>query len=143
MSSVSESAVQRYVENVMLLDGRKFDLRTCVLVAALDPNIALSRDGYARVSLGENAPGNYSDMPKHLTNLAQRKTSQGTSYEALKDSGQVSFETLDRALRGARPDVDDPLRVVRCSVGQAVVTVVLANTHIWAKHHNQELLERL
>jgi hypothetical protein len=43
--------IQKYIENVALVNNKKFDLRCFLLVANSYPYVTLFREGYARVSL--------------------------------------------------------------------------------------------
>jgi len=49
--------VQKYVEDPMLIGGRKFVMRSFVLIARCDPMLAFYNDGYARLALEAYTPG--------------------------------------------------------------------------------------
>lgn len=49
--------IQKYIENPLLVDKRKFDIRCFVLVASTSPFLVFYADGYARLSLKEYNPG--------------------------------------------------------------------------------------
>ena len=61
-----EKIVQDYIENLCLLEGRKFDVRAFVLIANTQPYILFYRDGYLRVSL--KAYDRKASYEAHLTN---------------------------------------------------------------------------
>ena len=48
----NELLIQRYVKNIMLYNGRKFDLRIYWAILSVDPLIVVYHDGTLRVSLG-------------------------------------------------------------------------------------------
>ena len=69
--------VQRYIDNPLLIDNLKFDLRIYVLLLGIDPlRIYMYKDGIARFSTEEYEPpkkGNMTNMFIHLTNYSINK----------------------------------------------------------------------
>uniref|UniRef100_A0A7S3I8V1 Uncharacterized protein n=1 Tax=Fabrea salina TaxID=342563 RepID=A0A7S3I8V1_9CILI len=59
---------QRYIKNPMLIHNRKFDFRTYLVIANMDPLIVLYHDGFIRMSMSEYDPHS-GDRSTHLTNL--------------------------------------------------------------------------
>jgi len=59
---------QRYIKNPMLIHNRKFDFRTYLVIANMDPLIVLYHDGFIRMSMNEYDL-NSNDKSTHLTNL--------------------------------------------------------------------------
>ena len=45
--------IQKYIENPLLVQGRKFDFRIYALWASLDPLIVFYHDGFTRMSFNE------------------------------------------------------------------------------------------
>ncbi|XP_078467394.1 inactive polyglycylase TTLL10 [Lampetra planeri] len=74
--------VQRYVTNPLLLDGRKFDVRSYMLIASAAPPIVLFRHGYARLSCQSYSPES-NDLTAHLTNQYMQKKSP--VYQEVKE----------------------------------------------------------
>ena len=64
--------IQDYVQNPLLINGRKFDFRFYVLIASTNPMIAYYHDGLLRVSL-ESYDEEGGDKRSLLTNLALSK----------------------------------------------------------------------
>lgn len=69
--------VQRYIDNPLLVEGYKFDLRVYVLIGSIDPlRIYIYHDGLARFAteLYESATrNNFRSTYQHLTNYAINK----------------------------------------------------------------------
>lgn len=57
----------RYVQNPLLLDGKKFDVRSYMLIACAMPYMVFFGHGYARLTISLYNP-NSSDLSGHLTN---------------------------------------------------------------------------
>ena len=48
---LKEIVVQKYVENPLLVENRKFDLRVYMIVQCMKPYLVLYHPGYVRMSL--------------------------------------------------------------------------------------------
>ena len=59
--------VQKYIEQPLLLDGRKFDIRSWVLISP-DRSIYVARNGVLRTASTRYTKDNYDDDLAHLTN---------------------------------------------------------------------------
>ncbi|KAJ8780586.1 hypothetical protein J1605_000629 [Eschrichtius robustus] len=84
--------VQRYIQNPLLLDGKKFDVRSYLLIACAMPYMVFFGHGYARLTLGLYDPHS-SDLGGHLTNQFMQKKSP--LYLLLKDDTVWSMEHLN------------------------------------------------
>lgn len=88
--------VQRYLQNPLLLDGFKFDLRVYLLVTSLDPpQIFIFSDGLVRLSTQSYEAPNAENLQKrcmHLTNYAVNKKSK--QYEISEEDGTGSKRHL-------------------------------------------------
>uniref|UniRef100_G1QGK5 Tubulin--tyrosine ligase-like protein 10 n=1 Tax=Nomascus leucogenys TaxID=61853 RepID=G1QGK5_NOMLE len=85
--------VQRYIQNPLLLDGRKFDVRSYLLIACTTPYMIFFGHGYARLTLSLYDPHS-SDLSGHLTNQFMQKKSP--LYMLLKEGTVWSMERLNR-----------------------------------------------
>jgi ribosomal protein S18 len=109
--------MQQYVNNPLLLHGRKFDFRMYMLVASTNPLIAYYHDGYMRVSLA-NYDKNSEDLFAHLTNAhvseqameeaKKHGTWRNKTYEELTAMQYGDFNTLGEFLveTGRIPSMD-------------------------------------
>ena len=84
--------VQRYVQNPLLLDGRKIDLRLYVLVVSFQPlEVYIHSLGFARVAskFYSTDPSSMSDIMAHLTNTSIQRFSDsaGSIQEKFEENG--------------------------------------------------------
>lgn len=71
---------QRYIGNVLLLDGRKSELRIYWLIASLDPLLVLIyHEGTARLTTRAYKFGDFDDPLIHITNTYQQKKHGGVT----------------------------------------------------------------
>ncbi|XP_042807055.1 inactive polyglycylase TTLL10 isoform X6 [Panthera leo] len=85
--------VQRYIQNPLLLDGKKFDVRSYLLIACATPYMVFFGHGYARLTLSLYDPHS-SDLSGHLTNQFMQKKSP--LYMLLKEDTVWSMDHLNR-----------------------------------------------
>ncbi|XP_022370503.1 inactive polyglycylase TTLL10 [Enhydra lutris kenyoni] len=85
--------VQRYIQNPLLLDGKKFDVRSYLLIACAMPYMVFFCHGYARLTLSLYDPHS-SDLSGHLTNQFMQKKSP--LYVLLKEDTVWSMDQLNR-----------------------------------------------
>ena len=100
--------IQKYIENPMLIAGRKFDIRSYVLVTH-DRRVFFHAESYVRTSSTPFSLDNLQDRCIHLTNDAVQKTAQ--HYEAFEDHNKLTMQQLQRILteQGHKIDVENEL----------------------------------
>ncbi|CAL8090222.1 unnamed protein product [Calicophoron daubneyi] len=121
--------IQEYINNPLLIDGYKCDLRVYVLITSCDPlRIFIYNDGLVRLGAEKyvepNEP-NGASMFMHLTNYAVNK--RHAQYQRSSDESvgsKRSFSFLDQFLRNTRRV--EPLTVWRNVRDLIVKTVAIA-----------------
>lgn len=100
-----EYIVQRYIRNVLLLDGKKSELRIYWLIASLDPLLVLMYpEGTARLTSMPFKLDDFSNPLIHITNVYQQKKHGGVDPDTeLKWDFARLQDYLSRA-KGAPPD---------------------------------------
>jgi len=89
---VDNYIVQRYINNPLLIGGKKFDMRIYCLVTSYSPLVAyLYRDGFARFTHHRYDSEDITNTYVHLTNVAIQKTSE--NYDE-KLGGKWDLRTL-------------------------------------------------
>ena len=85
--------IQKYIEQPLLINGRKFDIRVWVLLTQ-SHEFYLFREGYIRTTstLFKINTKNIDDKFVHLTNNAIQKNCH--SYGQYEDGNQISFSTF-------------------------------------------------
>lgn len=63
---------QRYIDDAILINNRKFDMRAYLFIASLDPLIVLFHKGVIKISVNE-FDLNSTDESRHITNVAKIK----------------------------------------------------------------------
>ncbi|XP_075293525.1 inactive polyglycylase TTLL10 [Opisthocomus hoazin] len=74
--------VQRYIHQPLLLEGKKFDVRSYLLIACTAPYVLLFAQGYVRLTC-VNYDAASDDLTVHLTNQYMQK--KNSLYSQLKD----------------------------------------------------------
>ena len=93
VKELKEQVVQRYLENPLLVGGRKFDLRVFMVVQCMKPYLVLHQEGYARLSLNKYSTENFAkDKITHLTNNSVQKNHP--DYKSLKEQSIMSINAL-------------------------------------------------
>ncbi|XP_043849804.1 inactive polyglycylase TTLL10 [Dromiciops gliroides] len=85
--------IQRYIHNPLLLDGKKFDVRSYLLIACAMPYMVFFSHGYARLTLSLYDP-KAKDLAGHLTNQFMQKKSP--LYALLKEETVWSMDRLNK-----------------------------------------------
>ncbi|XP_064156825.1 protein polyglycylase TTLL10 isoform X1 [Anguilla rostrata] len=84
--------VQRYIQNPLLLKGRKFDVRSYFLIACTAPYMVFFRHGYVRLTCDLYDP-NSNNLSAHLTNQYMQK--KNPRYSELKEETVWSMERFN------------------------------------------------
>ncbi|XP_057176089.1 protein polyglycylase TTLL10 isoform X1 [Triplophysa rosa] len=81
--------VQQYIQKPLLLQGRKFDVRSYFLIACTSPHMVFFRHGYIRLTCNHYDP-NSDNITAHLTNQYMQK--KNPLYSLLKEETVWSME---------------------------------------------------
>lgn len=94
VKELKEQVVQRYLEDPLLYEGRKFDLRVFMVVSCMRPYLVLYNSGYVRLSLNQYSTTSFTKEDKctHLTNNSVQKNHP--QYKALKESSIIPVTQL-------------------------------------------------
>ena len=65
----TEYLIQKYIENPLLINNKKFDFRVYMAIASMDPLLILYHDGFLRITLNSYNESSL-DASVHLTNTA-------------------------------------------------------------------------
>ncbi|XP_031421395.1 protein polyglycylase TTLL10 [Clupea harengus] len=84
--------VQKYVQSPLLLKGRKFDVRSYLLIASTSPYMVFFRHGYIRLTCDLYDP-NSTNLSAHLTNQYMQK--KNPLYSKLKEETVWSVERFN------------------------------------------------
>ncbi|XP_024239355.1 protein polyglycylase TTLL10 [Oncorhynchus tshawytscha] len=84
--------VQQYVQNPLLLKGRKFDVRSYFLIACTSPYMVFFRHGYVRLTCDLYDP-NSPNLSSHLTNQYMQK--KNPLYSVLKEETVWSMDRFN------------------------------------------------
>ncbi|MGH7253144.1 MAG: hypothetical protein ACREIE_05025, partial [Nitrospiraceae bacterium] len=121
-----EYVIQRYIKNVLLLDGKKSELRIYWLVASLDPLLVLMYpEGTARLTLQPYKLDDFANPLIHITNAYQQKKHGGSSPDAVLKWGFPRFEKFLAKEKGAPAKFLD--EVLRPRLRQSLAYVVRAS----------------
>eukprot|EP00825_Cyclidium_porcatum_P004922 TRINITY_DN12344_c0_g1_i2.p1 TRINITY_DN12344_c0_g1~~TRINITY_DN12344_c0_g1_i2.p1 ORF type:complete len:432 (-),score=62.32 TRINITY_DN12344_c0_g1_i2:165-1460(-) len=90
--------LQKYIENPLLYNKRKFDLRCYILITKYNSGIKgyWYNDGYVRTSSSEFSFSNLSNIYTHLTNDCVQK--KGTEYGKFEEGNKITFQELQKYL---------------------------------------------
>ena len=94
---INNVVVQTYINNPLLINGMKFDLRVYVLVLSVSPlKIYIYKDGLARFATEKYSSPNQSNVKNvkmHLTNYAINKNSKNFDREIGEGKGSKRYIT--------------------------------------------------
>ncbi|THD25135.1 Tubulin polyglutamylase TTLL7 [Fasciola hepatica] len=125
--------VQEYINNPLLIDGFKCDLRVYVLVTSCDPlRVYVYNDGLVRLGTEkymDPSASNGESVYMHLTNYAVNKRHAGYNRSPNEMVGSKrSFSFLDHYLRDTRHV--DPVHIWRSIRELIVKTIAIAAPHL-------------
>ncbi|XP_067873177.1 uncharacterized protein [Heterodontus francisci] len=92
MNKYGRIMFSKYVVEPLLLEGRKFDVRSYFLIACTSPYVTFFRHGYAKLTCNEYNP-NSDDLTDHLTNQFIQK--KNPLYNEMKEDTIWSMERLN------------------------------------------------
>ncbi|XP_076597811.1 protein polyglycylase TTLL10 [Chaetodon auriga] len=84
--------VQHYIQSPLLLKGKKFDVRSYLLIACTAPYMVFFRHGYVRLTCDLYDPSS-NNLSAHLTNQYMQK--KNPLYSQLKEDTVWSMESLN------------------------------------------------
>ncbi|XP_068196544.1 protein polyglycylase TTLL10 [Antennarius striatus] len=84
--------VQHYIQRPLLLKGKKFDVRSYLLIACTAPHMVFFRHGYVRLTCDLYDPSS-NNLSAHLTNQYMQK--KNPLYSQLKEDTVWSMETFN------------------------------------------------
>jgi hypothetical protein len=121
-----EYVIQRYIKNVLLLDGKKSEIRIYWLIASLDPLLVLMYpEGTARLTLRPFKLDDFANPLIHLTNAYQQKKHGGYDPDAVL---KWDFPRLQKYLSEEKAAPGDFLgEVLRPRLRQSLAYVVRAS----------------
>eukprot|EP00892_Ulva_mutabilis_P007150 jgi/Ulvmu1/4807/UM020_0092.1 len=96
------SVIQKYIENPLLLDGRKFDIRSFVLILP-SKQILFYEQSYVRTSSTTFCLDDLSDRSVHLTNDAVQR--QYGHYNSFEDHNKLNLMSLQTAINRQGLDI--------------------------------------
>lgn len=120
-----EYIIQRYIRNVLLLEGKKSELRIYWLIASLDPLLVLMYpEGTARVTLQPFKLDDFSNPLVHITNAYQQKKHGGVDLDVELKWDFARLQDYLSSTKGAPPDFI--ARVLPGKLAQCLAHVVRA-----------------
>ncbi|MEM7155435.1 MAG: hypothetical protein AAF799_21475 [Myxococcota bacterium] len=99
--------VQRYIEQPLLLEGTKSEVRSYVLVASTDPLLVLYHDGTVRLTSLPYETGDWSNPLRHVTNTYRQKEASASLWSERGDALKWTLGRLGQDVH-ARGLTDDP-----------------------------------
>jgi hypothetical protein len=111
---------QRYVSDLLLLDGHKFDLRVYWVVASFAPPLVYYYDGTLRVSLSNFTADGPRDKSADLTNAAQQKGGHSSHDERSRQAMSALWALLARRAPDFPAWPADAAGHVKCEIRRAI-----------------------
>ena len=124
---------QEYIQNLLLLNKRKFDIRALVLIANTQPLMLFYHEGYLRVVIREFDP--FATREVHLTNTHVQSLQPGF----LPDNHFWSFGKFQSYLDGNIPDNDDFVRNKLIPYIKRIATLIVKSGEIGFANWNEPI----
>ena len=98
--------IQKYIENPLLINKRKFDIRCFVLMTSINSNIQgyFYTEGYIRTSSKEFTMKNLESKYIHLTNDAIQKNSE--DYGKFEPANKMSYSDMQNYINLTHPEAN-------------------------------------
>jgi len=80
-----ERVVQRYIRDPLLLEGKKMEIRTYWVIAAIDPFLIFYHDGTVRLTTRDYEEDNWKNPLIHITNTKQQKEADPDYHKTEKE----------------------------------------------------------
>ena len=97
---MQKSVIQKYMENPLLIKGKKFDFRSYMLISCVKPFVTFFNEGYVRLSLNDYNMEDFDSKEgkiTHLTNNSVQK--KHPDYKQLKADSILSIDELTAQLK--------------------------------------------
>jgi hypothetical protein len=102
----SGTLMQKYIENPLLIDGKKSEMRMYWAILSADPWIvAVYPEGTVRLCSETYDPTKLDDPLRHITNTFQQKKSPRAKEAGFEDSLKITFDSLQPRLQALFPSV--------------------------------------
>ncbi len=89
--------IQKYINNLLLLNERKMEIRAYVLIASVDPLIVYYHDGIIRLNSEKYTQSDWNNPLIHITNIKQQKM-YNSKYNELKQDLKWSTDQFQKYL---------------------------------------------
>ena len=98
--------MQKYIDDPLLIDGRKFDIRTYAMLTSVNGHLKgfAYEDGYLRTSSATYSGSNFEDRMIHLTNDSIQKNS--VDYGKYEKGNKIDYLKFQDYLDRNHKDVD-------------------------------------
>jgi len=125
--------IQKFVNNPLLINGHKFDIRVFMLIASTHPFIVYYHDGHARIS-----PKTYDSSAGEKASLVSSVYANGLTAAELDDAEQWNFSRLQSYLieKGIISDSEEFDKTIRLQFKKAMIHILRATTSNLVEKNN-------
>ena len=89
--------IQKYIDNLLIIDNKKMELRIYILIPSINPLIILFHDGVIRLTSKNFTMNNWDDKLIHITNVKQQNK-YNSNYSDIKQSLKWSTNDFQKYL---------------------------------------------